>query len=55
MAETKKAILKKKILVVEDDEDIRNLVLFNLDMTGEYELLSADNGEDALIMWNTKL
>ena len=36
MAETKNANIKKKILVVEDDEDIRNLVLFNLEMTGEY-------------------
>ena len=48
MAETKKGKLKKKILVVEDDEDIRNLVLFNLEMTGEYEVLSTDNGEEAL-------
>ena len=50
MAEAKKAKLKKKILVVEDDEDIRNLVLFNLEMTGEYDLLSSDNGEDALVL-----
>ncbi len=50
MAEAKKAKIKKKILVVEDDEDIRNLVLFNLEMTGEYELLSSDNGEDALVL-----
>ena len=50
MAETKNANIKKKILVVEDDEDIRNLVLFNLEMTGEYELLSSDNGEDALVL-----
>ncbi|MBR3671395.1 MAG: response regulator transcription factor [Spirochaetia bacterium] len=50
MAETKNADIKKKILVVEDDEDIRNLVLFNLEMTGEYELLSSDNGEDALVL-----
>ena len=50
MTETKKAKLKKKILVVEDDEDIRNLVLFNLEMTGEYELFQSDNGEDALVL-----
>ena len=50
MAETKNANIKKKILVVEDDEDIRNLVLFNLEMTGEYELLSSDNGEEALVL-----
>ena len=50
MAETKNANIKKKILVVEDDEDIRNLILFNLEMTGEYELLSSDNGEDALVL-----
>ena len=48
MAETKKGKIKKKILVVEDDEDIRNLVLFNLEMTGEYEVLATDNGEEAL-------
>lgn len=50
MAETKKAKLKKKILVIEDDEDIRNLILFNLEMTEEYELLQSDNGEDGLVL-----
>ncbi len=50
MAEAKKAKLKKKILVIEDDEDIRNLILFNLEMTGEYELLSSDNGEEGLLL-----
>ena len=42
--------MKKKILVIEDDEDIRNLILFNLEMTEEYNLLQADNGEDGLVL-----
>ena len=50
MAEAKKVKIKKKILVIEDDEDIRNLILFNLEMTDEYELLSADNGEEGLVL-----
>ena len=50
MAEAKKVKIKKKILVIEDDEDIRNLILFNLEMTGEYELLSSDNGEEGLLL-----
>lgn len=50
MAEAKKAKIKKKILVIEDDEDIRNLILFNLEMTDEYELLSSDNGEEGLLL-----
>ena len=36
--------------MIEDDEDIRNLILFNLEMTDEYELLSADNGEEGLVL-----
>jgi len=50
MAETKKGKLKKKILVIEDDEDIRNLIIFNLDLTGEYDVLQSDNGEDGLVL-----
>ncbi len=50
MAETKKGKLKKKILVIEDDEDIRNLIIFNLEMAEEYEVLQSDNGEDGLAL-----
>ena len=50
MTEAKKENIKKKILVVEDDEDIRNLILFNLELTGEYELLHSETGEEALLI-----
>lgn len=36
-----------KILVVDDDQDIRELVTFSLQLEG-YEIFSAANGEDAL-------
>jgi len=38
---------KERILVVEDEEDIQNLVLFNLDKEG-YRTSGADSGEQAL-------
>jgi two-component system phosphate regulon response regulator PhoB len=38
---------KEKILVVEDEEDIQNLVLFNLTREG-YRAVGADSGEKAL-------
>jgi CheY-like chemotaxis protein len=37
----------EKILVVDDDQDIRELVAFTLQLAG-YEVFSASNGEDAL-------
>lgn len=36
-----------KILIVEDDDDIRELIAFNLEMSG-YEVIKCDNGDDAL-------
>ncbi|MCQ2604642.1 MAG: response regulator transcription factor [Spirochaetia bacterium] len=39
---------KKKILVVEDDEDIRNLIIFNLSLNDEYKIFGTDTGEEAL-------
>ena len=48
MTEAKKAEIKKKILVVEDDEDIRNLIIFNLELTGEYEVLQSETGEGGI-------
>lgn len=38
----------QKILVVEDDDDIRELIAFNLEMSG-YKIIKCDNGEDAII------
>jgi DNA-binding response OmpR family regulator len=38
-----------KILVAEDERDIRDLVTFTLDMAG-YEVIPAVNGEEALIL-----
>lgn len=37
----------EKILIIEDDNDIRELIAFNLEMSG-YEVLKCENGEDAL-------
>jgi DNA-binding response OmpR family regulator len=37
----------EKILVVDDDQDIRELVIFTLQLAG-YEIYSAMNGEEAL-------
>ena len=36
-----------KLLIVEDEADIRELISFNLEMSG-YEVLKARNGEDGL-------
>lgn len=36
-----------KILIIEDDDDIRELIAFNLEISG-YEIIKCDNGEDAL-------
>ncbi len=37
----------EKILIVEDDNDIRELIAFNLEISG-YEIIKCDNGEDAI-------
>lgn len=50
MTDTDRTKSKKKILVIEDDEDIRNLILFNLSLDEEFELLDTDNGEEGLVI-----
>ena len=45
---------KPHILVVEDEEDILELVLYNLKKEG-YEVTGASSGEDALTLANSKL
>ena len=37
-----------KILVVEDEPDIRDLIVFILSMLGGYEVVAANNGEEAV-------
>lgn len=37
----------QKILIVEDDDDIRELVAFNLEMSG-YSVIKCDNGEEVV-------
>ena len=37
-----------KILVVEDEPDIRDLIVFILRMLGGYEVVAANNGEEAV-------
>ena len=43
---------KTKILVVDDDADVRNLVKIMMEMNG-YEVYAAENGEKALEMLET--
>lgn len=43
------AQIKGKILIVEDDSDIRDLLMFNLQGRG-YDVATAANGEDGLLM-----
>ncbi|MEK7783644.1 MAG: response regulator [Candidatus Binatota bacterium] len=40
----------KKILVVEDNEDTREILLYRLKSMGDYEVLLASNGREALEM-----
>ncbi len=40
-------MIKEKILVVDDEEDLRNLVKMTLEM-GEFEVVTASDGEEAL-------
>ncbi len=40
----------KKILVVEDNEDTREILLYRLKSMGNYEVLLASNGKEALEM-----
>ena len=49
MTDTSRTKSKKKILVIEDDEDIRNLILFNLSLDEGFELLDTDIGEVGLL------
>ncbi len=37
----------QKILIIEDDDDIRELIAFNLEISG-YEIIKCDNGEDGI-------
>ena len=41
--------MKPKVLVVDDEQDIRELLKFYLNKEG-YEVLEADDGEEALNM-----
>ena len=44
----------KKILIAEDERDIRDLIAFTLRFAG-YEVLTANNGEEAVQMTQTEL
>ena len=44
---------KDKLLVVEDEQDIRDLLIFNLQKEG-FKVESADNGESALSLITSK-
>lgn len=39
-----------RILLVEDHQELRELIAYNLEKEGEYEILNAENANDALIL-----
>ena len=41
----------KKVLVLEDEANIRNFVVINLKRAG-YETVEAGTGEEALVIWS---
>jgi len=44
----KKKKMKNKILVVDDEKDIVDIIRYNLEQEGEFEVLTAFNGKDAM-------
>lgn len=44
----KKSKMKKKILVVDDEKDIVDILKYNLERENEFEVLTASNGKEAL-------
>ncbi len=44
----KKSKMKKKVLVVDDEKDIVDIMKYNLERENEFEVLTANNGKDAL-------
>ena len=40
--------MKKKILVVDDEKDIVDILKYNLERENEFEVLTASNGKEAL-------
>lgn len=44
----KKFKMKKKVLVVDDEKDIVDILKYNLERENEFEVLTANNGKDAI-------
>jgi two-component system, OmpR family, alkaline phosphatase synthesis response regulator PhoP len=44
----KKSLMKKKILVVDDEKDIVDIIKYNLERENEFDVLTATNGKEAL-------
>jgi two-component system alkaline phosphatase synthesis response regulator PhoP len=49
----KKNLMKKKILVVDDEKDIVDIIKYNLEKEGEFEVITASNGKQALELAET--
>ena len=45
-------VSKKTILIVDDEEDFCHFVKLNLEQTGKYEVLTANNGADGISIAN---
>ena len=44
----KKQLMKKKILVVDDEKDIVDILKYSLERENEFEVITASNGREAM-------
>ena len=44
----KTAVSKKTILIIDDEDDFCHFVKLNLEQTGQFEVLTANNGQDGI-------
>ena len=49
---SKASVSKKTILIVDDEEDFCHFVKLNLEQTGNFDVLTANNGTDGISMAN---
>jgi CheY-like chemotaxis protein len=51
----KPLVTKKTILIIDDEEDFCHFVKLNLEQTGNFEVLTANNGQDGINLANRYL
>jgi CheY-like chemotaxis protein len=52
---SKPSVTKKTILIIDDEEDFCHFVKLNLEQTGNFEVLTANNGQDGINLANRYL